>query len=248
MLSEALEKPVSTASLKTNFEWDVAYIFPLAVIGLIQLLLIFALLSEFGFLPSTFLNAYLSLQSIADNNLYKILGIAMLIISVYPFVLKPDIIKKSHGAIIAFVGIIFLARGFVDVENIITNMYDVVFAYFDFPIAVIALILIVYVIVKILMSAKDAEKESRIANHIANEENFNHPKKVHHSKKHQDFDYEQKRKSIHVKNRKPVSQAELENGVKFSNQLADEKPQTGINKSSDKIQFESNDILDDYKK
>jgi hypothetical protein len=131
MLSEALEDPVSTASFNADFEWEIAYIFPLAVIALIQLLLIFAMLSESGILPSTFLNAYLSLQSLANNNLYRILGFAMLIISVYPLVLKPDIIKKAHGVIIAFVGLIFLARGFVDMGNAITALYDDLFVAFD---------------------------------------------------------------------------------------------------------------------
>ena len=78
MLTEALDEPVGKATFSTNFEWDIAYIFPIAVIALIQLLLIFAMLSESGFLPSTFLNAYLSLQGLANNNLYRILGIAML--------------------------------------------------------------------------------------------------------------------------------------------------------------------------
>ena len=66
--------------------------------------------------------------------------------SVYPIVLKPDIIKTSNGAIIAFVGLIFLARGFVDVQNKITDVYDEVFLYFDLPIAIIAFVLLVLVI------------------------------------------------------------------------------------------------------
>lgn len=250
MLSEALEKPVSSAAFSTNFEWDIAYIFPLAVIGLIQLLLIFAMLSESGILPSTFLNAYLSLQHLANNNLYRILGVAMIIISVYPLVVKPDIIKKSYGAIIAFVGLIFLARGFADLGNSITNIYGIVFVYFDFPIAIIALVLIVYVIFKILVSAREYEREFKVTKHQVNEENFSkaNVKKVHHSPKHNDFDYEKKRESIRVKNHKPVKSNESQMGVKFSGQINDEKPQAGINKSSDKIQFESNDLLDDYKK
>ena len=112
MLSEALEKPVQEAAFSSDFEWEVAYVFPLIVIVLIQILFILALLSEWGFLPYTFLKAYLSLQGIAGNNLYRLLGCALIVISVYPFVLKPDFIKKEHGAIIAFVGLIFLARGF----------------------------------------------------------------------------------------------------------------------------------------
>ena len=58
MLSEALEKPVEKAAFSHKFEWDIAYIFPLAVIALIQLSLIFALLSEWGILPQIFLNIY----------------------------------------------------------------------------------------------------------------------------------------------------------------------------------------------
>ena len=73
VLSEALQKPVDNAKLKANFEWEIAYSFPLIVMALIQLLLIFAMLSEMGFLPSTFLNVYLSLQNVADNNLYRVL-------------------------------------------------------------------------------------------------------------------------------------------------------------------------------
>lgn len=250
MLSEALEKPVSDAAFSTNFEWEIAYIFPLAVIGLIQLLFIFALLAESGITPSTFLNAYLSLQQIANNNLYRILGIAMLVISAYPLVVKPDIIKKSHGAIIAFVGIIFLARGFVDLGNAITNIYDVVFIYFDLPIAILALALIIYVIFQILVSARESEKEFKLFKHRMNEEKFKHKDiaKTHHSKKHEDFDYEKKQDSIRVKNRRPINQPRHESGVHFKNHISDEKPQGRINESSDKIHFESNDLLDDYKK
>ena len=250
MLSEALEKPVEKAAFSHKFEWDIAYIFPLAVIALIQLLLIFALLSEWGILPHTFLNAYLSLQHLAENNLYRILGLAMLVISVYPFVVKPDIIKKSYGVIIAFVGLIFLARGFVDAGNAITNMYDIVFVYFDFPIALIAFILIIYVIYNILLSARESEREFKIIKHQINEQNFSkqHDSKEYHSKKHEDFDYDQKRKSIRVKNHETINQPKHDSEIKFKEHINVEKPQKGINKSSANIQFESNDLLDEYKK
>ena len=248
MLSEALEDPVSTAKFSTNFEWEIAYVFPLAVIALIQLLLIFAMLSESGILPSTFLNAYLSLQSLANNNLYRILGVAMLIISIYPFVLKPDFTKKAHGVIIAFVGLIFLARGFVDMGNAITDIYDDVFVVFDFPIAVLALILILFVIIRILMSARDSEKEFRLTKHQENE-NFAHDvKRVHHSKKHNDFDYDKKMEEIRTKKYRRANKPKADSDVHFGNARADEKTDAGINQSSGNIQFESNDLLDDYKK
>ena len=122
MLTEAFDQPTKR-SISASFEWDIAYVFPIVVIALIQLLLIFALLSENGFLPNTFLNVYLSLQNFANNNLYRLLGIALLIISAYPLILKPDFVKKEHGGILAFVGIIFLARGFVDLNTHFTDIY-----------------------------------------------------------------------------------------------------------------------------
>ena len=250
MLTEALEKPVGQATFSTDFEWEIAYIFPIVVIALIQLLLIFALLSEMGFLPYTFLSVFLSIQNFADNNLYKLLGMALIVMSVYPLVLKPDIIKKSNGAIIAFVGIIFLARGFVDVENRITDLYDAVFAYFDLPIAIIAFILLVFVIYSILVSARNSENEYKLIKHSINEGNFEKSSlnKVHHSKKHDDFDYEAKShdmKSNHKKINKSRHNVEKGSEVTFKNHI-DQK--SGINQSSGNIQFESNDLLDDYKK
>ena len=249
-LSEALEHPVEQATFSHKFEWEVAYVFPLAVIALIQLLLIFALLSEAGILPHTFLNVFLSLQNLANNNLYRILGVAMLIISVYPLVLKPDIIKKVYGVIIAFVGLIFLARGFVDINNRITDLYDVVFAYFDLPIAIVALVLIVYVIVKILLSARESEKEFKLIKHQINEETFSKENvgKKHHSKKHDDFDYNKKRSGIRVQNHEKTNQEKYEADVQFKKDIDMGKNNPGINESFDNIQFESNDLLDDYKK
>ena len=243
MLSEALESPVSSATFSTNFEWEIAYIFPLIVIAIIQLLLIFALLSGWGFMPGSFLDAYLSLQEFANNNLYRILGIAMLVISIYPFILKPDFIKKSHGAIIAFVGLIFLARGFVDLDNAITNVYDIVFAYFDFPIAVIALVLILFVIIQIFLSARGYQDEfSRVKREDSNER----VKRVHNPKS-KTFNYEEK---MHRKpNRtKRVVKSEPESKVQFNDKIGNEKQESGINESTSKIHFESNDLLDDFKK
>ena len=249
MLSEALEKPMEKATFSTNFEWEIAYIFPLAVIALIQLLFIFALLSGFDFIPDKFLTVYLSLQDFASNNLYRLLGLAMLVISAYPLVVKPDIIKKAHGAIIAFVGLIFLARGFVDFGIPVTDMYSPIFVYFDLPIAVIALVLILFVIIRILMSAKQSEQEFRVIKHSLNDDNFtkDNIQKHYHSKKHKNFDYAEKRQNIRVNNKR-VKRPQNDSKVTFKNHVASQdKSQAGINESSGNIHFESNDILDDYK-
>lgn len=271
MLSEALEKPVSDVTIKHTFEWDVAYVFPIIVIALIQLLLICSFLAEWGILPSTFLNVYLSLQDFANNNLYRILGLALLVISVYPLILKPDNVKKVHGVIIAVIGLIFLARGFVDIGNAITDLYHPIFSYFDFPIAVISLILLVIVITRILMSAwqSDHDADSLSSDwgegtfddspHYMEKDNYNHSGKVVRVKKRSSQDSSYNKKVNHNQSvRKSTSPKSRVN--KFSKTLSNEEiiykdssenissSDSRINKSSKNIQFESNDLLDEYKK
>ena len=282
MLSEALEKPVSDVKIKHDFEWDVAYVFPLIVISLIQLLLICSFLAEFGILPSTFLNAYLSLQDFANNNLYRILGLALIVISVYPLVLKPENVKKVHGVIIAAIGIVFLARGFVDMGNQITDLYHPIFAVFDFPIAVIAFILLVFVIVRILMSAWESDNESKKYANSINDGSFEekyskyfendveptHRRVVHVRKNPQTESTTFKRKispkvdeyvhkrTAHKSRIKDFEEKLVENKGhsfkpkvnKVSNNENATQTESGINKSSKNIQFESNDLLDEYKK
>ena len=282
MLSEALEKPVSDVKIKHDFEWDVAYVFPLIVISLIQLLLICSFLAEFGILPSTFLNAYLSLQDFANNNLYRILGLALIVISVYPLVLKPENVKKVHGVIIAAIGIVFLARGFVDMGNQITDLYHPIFAVFDFPIAVIAFILLVFVIVRILMSARESDNnskkyadsindgsfEEKYSKYFENDVEPTHRRVVHVRKNPQTESTTFKRKispkvdeyvhkrTAHKSRIKDFEEKLVENKGhsfkpkvnKVSNNENATQTESGINKSSKNIQFESNDLLDDYKK
>ena len=256
MLSEALEKPVTEATFSSNFEWEIAYVFPLVVIAIIQLLLILALLSEWGLLPHTFLNVFLSLQDFANNNLYRVLGLALIVMSAYPMILKPEIVKKSHGVIIAIVGLIFLARGFVDTGNRLTDLYNPIFAHFDFPIAVIAFILLVFVIYKILINAKESESEFKVFKHNLKEKNDDSTvvKRVTPSNSNEHYIHKNHDKVNHyevhnpkhvVKNRSNSHNAN-HNHVKFKKQVVEHE--TGINKSSSKIQFESNDLLDDYKK
>ena len=227
VLSEALEDPVSNASFNRDFEWDIVYVIPLVIIALIQLLLIFALLAEMGILPYTFLNAFLSLQHFADNNLYRILGFSLLVISAYPLVLKPDFVKQGHGLILAFVGVIFLARGFVDLSNSITAIYDAVFIYFDLPVAIITFLLIVYVIYRILVLSSESQKEYELT----------HPKK--------DTSVSHHYSGSNTRIRRPRKVKRFRNNAQNPK---NQKMSSGINESSSQIHFESNDLLDDYKK
>nr|WP_295162821.1 hypothetical protein [uncultured Methanobrevibacter sp.] len=251
MLTEALDKPINKTSFSADFEWDIAYVFPLVVIAFIQLLLIFALLAEFGILPNTFLNVYLSLQQFADNNLYRLLGIALLIISAYPLILKPDFVKKEHGLIIAGVGLVFLARGFVDLGNRITNIYDTVFIHFDLPIAIITFILLVFVIVRILNSARQSERNFKVSKQSGNGDVYveNHVQTSYQPPKQQNGGYAPKREDVRVKRvRKVNNHRHNPQNNPNPNVNKPREHRKSINESSGNIQFESNDLLDEYKK
>lgn len=242
MLSEALEKPVKDASISKDFEWDLAYAFPLVVIAIIQLMLIFAFLAQWGILPNTFLNIYLLLQNVADNNLYRVLGLSLIVMSVYPFVLKPEHVNKVQGLAIAFIGVVFLARGFVDLGNTITDIYDDIFIYFDFPIALLTFLLLVFIIMRILTSAYKSDDEITRANSQKIDMDNLRSKRVRNPKG-QDFKPKQYRK-------KTIRQApEKQKDAQFKKQPESdgEAHEKIINKSVGDIQFESNDLLDEYK-
>ena len=236
MLSEALEDPVSKTNFSPDFEWEIVYVIPLIVIAFIQLLLILALLAEVGILPYFFDRFFLTIQHFADNNLYRLLGFALLFISAYPIVLRPNVVKKEHGLILAFVGLIFLARGFVDLGNVITNVYDTIFIHFDLPIAIIAFLLISFVILRILTLANQTERDYKQS-----------------QRKDVDYVYTNQRKR-NVQRQAPRRVDKYSNRPKQhyninNNPNANKRRfRRHINESSNQIQFESNDLLDDYKK
>lgn len=241
VLSEILEKPVTNAKFPkiksnrtSNFEWDIAYVFPLVVILFIQLMLILAFLSEWGFLPRIFLNIYLSIQGVASNNLYRILGFSLIVMSVYPFILRRGNVKKYDGLIVLIIGLIFLARGFSDSGLIVAHTLDRIFDFVDFPISLIAFLLLIYVINSILSSARESK-------HVTN------VKKIVNEKDLDDLELQQ------VYRRRPRRNPQMNDynrpikNPKQYNRYPDQSRRK-INESGEGFHFESNDLLDDYKK
>lgn len=239
MLAEGLEDSVTNADFNPDFEWEVVYVVPLVVIALIQLLFILALLAENGIMPYTFVNFFLSLQQLTDNNLYRLLGLALLFISAYPLVLKPGIVKRNHGLILAFVGFVFLARGFIDLKNVITDIYDDIFIYFDLPIAIIAFLLISFVILQILSSSKKSNKPAK-QTQVKNRAHINH-ERMNDSRTFY-------KRDDNRNNYQKMHDIEFKGNVRHKYNMNQKKSHKGFNKSSNEIHFESNDLLDDYKK
>lgn len=271
VLSEALEKPVGKAKFSTNFEWDIAYLFPLIVILIIQLMLIFAFLSEWGLFPKIFLRIYLSLQGVASNNLYRVLGFSLIVMSVYPFILKRDIVKQTDGLLILVVGLIFLIKGFSDVGSAASSSFDLIYDFIDFPLAILAFIVLGHVIKNIVTSARSSEKEFNIIKHSFDENDFNDSelKDIHRKKSSRNLD-DLELKNVRRKNsrrnlddlelkevhkKKYFNQNKKHNARNVKGNTKNRKQNPGnasqnrrINESRNGIQFESNDLLDDYKK
>ena len=235
VLSEALEKPVENAKISTNFEWDIAYVFPLIVILIIQLMLILAFLSEWGFLPKIFLNIYLSIQGVASNNLYRILGLSLVVMCAYPFVIKRNYVKRFDGIVILFVGLLFLARGFSDMGNSVSQVFRLVYSYVDFPIALIAFLLLVYVVHSILSSARESEKSISPVNISKNRnlDDLELKQVVHRRKPSRNLD------DLELRQTRYTRRAPKNNHAQSRKRFND---------SADEFQFESNDLLDDFKK
>ncbi len=262
VLSEILEKPVTEGNLTSKvgkrrnrrktvptqnkktfssiFEYEIAYIFPLVVIAIIQLLLLLSFLSEWGFLPGTFLHLYLIIQDLVDNNLYRIMGISLLVMSIYPFILKPDIIKKSHGIMVGIVGLIFVARGFADLHNSVTSLYSIFFHYFDFEIEVIAFILIVGVILRILVSASDNQKQFKKSENNISSRDLDDLQLKHVNQRPRYREPRQSSKEARYFTNNPYERSSKRNNRYSRNQ--------NINESAEDIYFESNEYFDDYKR
>ena len=198
-------------------------------------MLILAFLSEWGFLPKIFLNIYLSIQGVASNNLYRILGLSLVVMCAYPFVIKRNYVKRFDGIVILFVGLLFLARGFSDMGNSVSQVFRLVYSYVDFPIALIAFLLLVYVVHSILSSARESEKSISPVN-VSKNRNLD--------------DLELKQIGHRRKPSRNLDDLELRQ-VRYSKR-APKNSQTQsrkrFNDSADEFQFESNDLLDDFKK
>ncbi|MBC7118750.1 MAG: hypothetical protein H5T38_07360, partial [Methanobacteriaceae archaeon] len=89
------------------------------------------------------------LEGVTHWNLFRSMGLGLLIMGLYPL-LRSDEIKKSHGYLLVFAGLLLLLRGFVDVNSSIVKLYSLIFYQFDVLISVIVITILLYVIAVIL--------------------------------------------------------------------------------------------------
>lgn len=126
---------------------EVVYIFPLVVIALIELIfMLSALHYRFDMIFSI-------LESAVSNNLFRLMGIGLIILGAYPYYNSSNI-NKTNGTVVLIIGVLLLLRGLVDITPITANIFYAVFARFDFFFALAVVIILVLVIINILKGSK----------------------------------------------------------------------------------------------
>lgn len=152
-----------------NLGGEIVFLFPIIVIALIECVFVF---SEFLYPLARIFHL---LEYATDQNLFKVMGLGMILLSFYPF-LKSNNLRKGTGFLVLFAGLVFLLRGFVDSGFLISRVAAFVFARFDFWIGLfllfILLVIIVYVISDIFSNRSDRKnnfKKQVVPNKVVNE-------------------------------------------------------------------------------
>lgn len=159
LMNHFFRKPIdSVDSLRTEkVESSVFYVFPLIIILGIEILYLFSSFYH------TFGTIFQSLETVTGWNLFRTIGVGLLVMGVYPL-LEPDRISPKYGLMVLAVGLVKLMAGFVDYQSSLVNLYLPVFQQFNELISIVLIAVLLYVIVSIIqdsMPLKSEEDQSK---------------------------------------------------------------------------------------
>ena len=159
VISHIVKEPVE--NIKTQkIEREIFYVFPLVIILIIEVIY---LLSAIYNSPE---QIFAALESATGDNLFKIIGIGLIIMGLYP-IIQPESIKKFYGYLLLVIGVINLLVGFIDVSSSIVQLYAPLFYQLKEVISVIIIVAITYVIIAITKESvtvilnKDKDKDNK---------------------------------------------------------------------------------------
>lgn len=141
-----------------NVESSIFYVFPLVIILAIEVIYLMA-----SFYHRSDL-LFQSLESATSGNLFRTIGVGLLIMGVYPL-LEPDRIPPIYGVIVMAVGLVKLLAGFIDFKSPIVAFYAPVFQQFSEIISIVLIAALLYVIVSIIqdsLNVKGKPDQSKI--------------------------------------------------------------------------------------
>lgn len=148
LMTHFFRKPLDNAdAVKTQkVENSVVYVFPLIIILGIEILYLFSSFYH------TFDVIFQSLETATGWNLFRTIGVALLVMGVYPL-LEPDRISPRYGLMIMAVGLVKLMAGFVDYNSALVSFYLPLFQQFNELISIVLIAVLLYVIVSIIQDS-----------------------------------------------------------------------------------------------
>ncbi|MCC7551108.1 MAG: hypothetical protein KO316_06425 [Methanobacterium sp.] len=160
LMSNFFREPLDNVdAIKTQkLERSIFYVFPLIIILGIEVIY---LLSSFY---DTSLLIFHSLETATRWNLFRTIGVGLMIMGVYPL-LEPERISPVYGLIVLIVGVVKLMVGFVDFNSPIVAWYSPIFHQFNELISIMLIAALLYVIVAIIqdsMMFKGEKDQSKV--------------------------------------------------------------------------------------
>ena len=159
-----------------NIGREIVYVFPIVVITIIELIFVFSALHyKFDMLFDL-------LEAAVFDNLFRLMGLSLIALGVYPLVSSTDI-DKINGKILLVVGIFLFIRGMVDVTDLTLKLHNMFFSQFDFYFAVLVVLALVFVIVNVLRNStghyifNESKNDYEIINDSFRNKQFPKPKK-----------------------------------------------------------------------
>lgn len=166
LMTHFFHKPLDNVdAVKTQkVESSVFYVFPLIIILGIEILYLFSSFYH------TFDVIFQSLETATGWNLFRTIGVALLVMGVYPL-LEPDRISPRYGLMIMTVGLVKLMAGFVDYNSALVLFYLPLFQQFNELISIVLIAVLLYVIVSIIQDSVTIKVGEDQSKHVEEEPN-----------------------------------------------------------------------------
>lgn len=168
LITNFVKEPVGNVKTQ-KIEREIFYIFPLVIILAIEVIY---LLAQIYNRPEQII---FTLEAATGNNLFKLMGIGLIIMGIYP-IIQPKRINKLYGYILLVVGVIKLLVGFVDVNTPVVHLYAPLYFQINEVVSLALIAAIGFVVVAIgresfqLYYEKKEEKEAILEGNKEKEE------------------------------------------------------------------------------
>ncbi|MDP3065619.1 MAG: hypothetical protein Q8N08_02685 [Methanobacteriaceae archaeon] len=140
LMSHIFSQPLDRVKTQ-KVERNIFYVFPLILILVIEIIYLFYI---FSLQPGDF---YYLLQTATGWNLFRTIGIALLVMGLFP--LFESSISRKYGVIVLAVAVVKLLGGFVDFNSAIVDLYSPLFYQFNEIFSIMVIVALAYVVISI---------------------------------------------------------------------------------------------------